>query len=114
MQLLYLNQFIFKSCCVLGQKWVSKNGNWPEPSKYAHVYEGLLANCPYRQFFDTKTLCDPANAEAVRQLSQMEDEEQAKIFFNATFRSGINVIKTLYCELVRQCMQVPFLQNKIA
>ena len=99
MQLLHLNQFIFKSCCVAGQKCSSKNGNWPEPHKYAHVYEQLLANCPYRQFFDTKTLCDPANAESVRQLSLMEDEEKAKNFFNATFRSGTNVIKALHCKL---------------
>jgi hypothetical protein len=100
-QLLCLNQFIFKSCCVLGQKWVSKNGNWPEPSKYAHVYENLLANCPYRKFFDTATLCDPANAKSVRQLSQLqdEDEKKAKAFFNATFRSGTNVIKALHCKL---------------
>ncbi len=106
MQLLYLNQFIFKSCFVVGQRCVSKNRNWPEPSKYAHVYENLLANCPYKQFFDTDTLCNPANAESVWQLSQMEDEDEAKAFFNATFRSGINVIKTLHCELIWQYTQV--------
>ncbi len=101
MQLLYLTQFICKSCCILGQKIVKKNGNWPEPHKYAYLYEGLLANCPYRQFFDTDTLCNPANAESVRQLSQLqdEDEEKAKTFFNRTFRSGTIVIKALNCEL---------------
>jgi len=55
-------------------------------------------------FFDTETLCNPANAESVQQLTLMEDEKEAKTFFNATFRSGrsvtgTNAIKTLYCIL---------------
>jgi hypothetical protein len=56
-------------------------------------------------FFDTETLCNPANAQSVRELSQMQDEEQAKSFFNATFRSGTIIIKALHYELIWQCMQ---------
>ena len=104
MQLLCYEQFIFKSFIVLGQRWCSKNRGWPEPHKFAYLYENLLANCPYKMFFDTETLCNPANAESVRQLTMMEDEKEAKTFFNATFRSGrsvtgTNAIKTLYCIL---------------
>jgi hypothetical protein len=83
---------------VLGQRWLSKNKGWPEPSKHAYLYENLLANCPYKMFFDTETLCNPANAESIRHLTQIEDEEQAKTFFNATFRSGTNVIRLYLIE----------------
>jgi hypothetical protein len=98
-----LIQLIFKAILVLVQKVVSKNNGWPEPSKFAFFYENMLANCPYRQFFDTTSLCDPANAESVRQLSQM-DEEEAASFFEATFcgptmlrrTASMNVIKSLW------------------
>jgi hypothetical protein len=98
-------QFIFKSFFVLGQRCCSKNRGWPEPSKHAYLYENLLRNCPYKMFFDTETLCNPANAQSVRELSQMQDEEQAKSFFNATFRSGTIIIKALHYELIWLCMQ---------
>jgi hypothetical protein len=56
---------------ILGQKLVSGNSNgWPELSKFSYFYEKLLGNCPYRQFFDPTSLCDPANAESVQQLSE--------------------------------------------
>ncbi len=71
---------------VLAQKVFSKWGGWPEPSKFAHFYENLLANCPYKNFFDTASLCDPANAAQVEALSRMEDD-QATSFFEATFVS---------------------------
>jgi hypothetical protein len=45
-------------------------------------------------FFDTETVCNPANAESVRQLTQMEDEDTAKTFFNDTFRSGRGIAVT--------------------
>ena len=114
-----LIQFIFKSCIVSGQRWCSKNRGWPEPHKFAYLYENLLANCPYKMFFDTETLCNPANAESVQQLTQMEDDEQAKTFFNATFKSarsvaGTNVIKLLvaFCKLIwQQNKQNHFKQN---
>jgi len=37
---------------VLAKKWFSKRGGWPEPSKFVYFYENLLANCPYKMFFD--------------------------------------------------------------
>jgi len=70
---------------VLLQKCFSKRGGWPEPSKFAYFYENLLANCPYKNFFDTASLCDPVNATCVEALSQMEGEE-ATTFFETTFR----------------------------
>ena len=93
------SQFAGKSLVVLAQKCLSKDGGWPVPSKYAHVYENLLANCPYKHFFDTDTLCNSANAENVSQLSK-RDGKDARDFFNATFRNGnggsgtMNTIKT--------------------
>ena len=94
-----LIQLIFKAILVLVQKGVSKNNGWPEPSKFAHFYENLLANCPYRQFFDTATLCDPANAESVRQLSQM-DEEEAASFFEATFCGSTTLRRTTSTNVI--------------
>jgi hypothetical protein len=93
---------------VLAQKWFSKRGGWPEPSKFAHFYENLLANCPYRNFFDTASLCDPANAALVETMCRME-EKDATCFFEITFkdrrggppssqRSAKDVYKT-YCKL---------------
>jgi len=70
---------------VLAQKFFSKRGGWPEPSKFAYFYENLLANCPYKNFFDTASLCDPANAAQVEALSRMEENE-ATSFFETTFR----------------------------
>jgi len=93
------SQFAGESLVVLAQKCLSKDGGWPVPSKYAHVYENLLANCPYKHFFDTDTLCNSANAENVSQLSK-RDGKDARDFFNATFRNGnggsgtMNTIKT--------------------
>jgi hypothetical protein len=70
---------------VLIQKCFSTRGGWPEPSKFTDFYENLLANCPYKNFFDTATLCDPANAAQVEALSRMEEKE-ATSFFDTTFR----------------------------
>jgi hypothetical protein len=94
----------FKTIILLVQKAVSKNRGWPEPSKFAHLYENLLANCPYKEFFDTASLCDPANADSVRQLTLLEGTA-ATSFFNATFRSarsrsGNNIMK-LCCVVQR-------------
>ncbi len=72
---------------VLAQKWFSKRGGWPEPSKFAYFYENLLANCPYKDFFYTASFCDPANAAHVETLSKM-NEHQATSFFEATFLSS--------------------------
>jgi hypothetical protein len=93
---------------VLIQKCFSKRGGWPEPSKFAHFYENLLANCPYKTFFDVASLCDPANAALVETMSRME-EKDATTFFEITFRgprggppssqrSAKDVYKT-YCKL---------------
>jgi hypothetical protein len=73
------------SFIVMAQKWFSKRGGWPEPSKFAYFYENLLANCPYRNFFDVASLCDPANAALVETMSRMEDKD-ASIFYDITFR----------------------------
>ena len=70
---------------VLAQKCCSKRGGWPEPSKFAHFYENLLANCPYKTFFDVASLCDPANAALVETMITME-EKDANTFFEITFR----------------------------
>jgi hypothetical protein len=70
---------------VLAQKCCSKRGGWPEPSKFTYFYENLLANCPYKHFFDTASLCHPANAAQVEALSRMEENE-ATSFFETTFR----------------------------
>jgi hypothetical protein len=70
---------------VLIQKCFSKRGGWPEPSKFAYFYENLLANCPYKTFFDVASLCDPANAALVETMSRME-EKDATTFFEITFR----------------------------
>jgi len=70
---------------VLAQKWFSKRGGWPEPSKFAQFYENLLANCPYKTFFDVASLCDPANAALVETMITME-EKDANTFFEITFR----------------------------
>ena len=59
---------------VLAQKWFSKRGGWPEPSKFAYFYENLLANCPYKMFFDVASLCNPANAALVETMSRMEEK----------------------------------------
>jgi hypothetical protein len=65
------------------------------------VYENLLANCPYKQFFDIDSLCQSANAENVSQLASLarQEDKKAEEFFNLTFRngnsrSGTNTIKT--------------------
>jgi hypothetical protein len=86
----------------MAQKCLSTDGGWPVPSKYAHVYKNLLANCPYKQFFDIDTLCNSANAENISQLSKREGKD-AQDLFNATFRNGnggsgtMNTVKTSCC-----------------
>ena len=70
---------------VLAKKWFSKRGGWPEPSKFAQFYENLLANCPYKTFFDVASLCDPANAALVETMITM-GEKDATNFFEITFR----------------------------
>jgi len=32
----------------VAQKLLTKDRGWPVPSKFAHVYENLLSNCPYQ------------------------------------------------------------------
>ena len=32
----------------MAQKLLTKDRGWPAPSKFAHVYENLLSNCPYQ------------------------------------------------------------------
>jgi len=70
---------------VLAKKWFSKRGGWPEPSKFVYFYENLLANCPYKMFFDVDALCNPANAALVETMSRMK-EKDATNFFEITFR----------------------------
>jgi hypothetical protein len=63
------------------------------------MYENLMANCPYKHFFDTHSLCQSANAKNVSELSKREGKD-TQDFFNATFRNGnggsgtMNTIKT--------------------
>jgi hypothetical protein len=93
-----LIQFACKTFVVLGQKLVSGNGDgWPEPHKFALFYEKMLGNCPYRQFFDTTSLCDPANAESVRHLSELRDQEAAS-FFEETFCGPHSQRRSITCQ----------------
>ena len=57
------------------------------PSKFAHLYENLLEHCPYRQFFDTESLCHSDNEKNVSKLLEKTGQE-AVDYFNATFRGS--------------------------
>jgi len=77
----------------MAQKFFTKDKGWPVPSKFAHVYEELLGNCPtaYKRFFDVASLCHSENEANVSKLTKLEGQE-ADEFFNMTFRQGKKMI----------------------
>lgn len=90
------------------------------PSKFAHLYENLLEHCPYRQFFDTESLCHSDNEKNVSKLLEKTGQE-AVDYFNATFRGSNRIgqrneiIKTFivckkFCEkkqeLIFNCLKI--------
>jgi hypothetical protein len=87
---------------VLAQQCFTKDKGWPVPSKFAHLYENLLEHCPYRQFFDTESLCHSDNEKNVSKLLEKTGQE-AVDYFNATFRGSNRIgqrneiIKLLLC-----------------
>jgi hypothetical protein len=84
----------------MAQKFFTKDKGWPVPSKFAHVYEELLGNCPtaYKRFFDVASLCHSENEANVSKLTKLEGQE-ADEFFNMTFCQGKKIIK-IYCVII--------------
>jgi hypothetical protein len=68
----------------LAQKVFTKDNGWLVPSKFAQLYENLLSNCPYKQFFDTESLCHSDNEKNVSKLLEKQGQEAIN-FFNARF-----------------------------